>query len=61
MNQAKLVMAIFAIAGVLAIFSIGIAIAAGSVLGILGGIVLVIAIFGFAFKLKRKFRDKGLL
>ncbi|GEK32682.1 DUF5325 family protein [Kurthia sibirica] len=61
MNQAKLVMAILALAGILAMFSIGIAIAAGSVLGILGGIVLVIAIFGTGFTLKRKFRDRGLL
>lgn len=61
MNIAKVVMAIMALAGILAMCSIGYAIAVGNVLGILGGIVLVIAIFGYAFTMKRKFRERGLL
>ncbi|MGX9133530.1 DUF5325 family protein [Rummeliibacillus sp. JY-2-4R] len=61
MNRAKIVMAIFALAGLLAICSIGYAIAAGSFSGIIGGIVAVIVVFGLGFKTKRKFRDQGLL
>lgn len=54
-------MAIFAIAGILAMCSIGWAIAAGSISGIIGGIVAVFVVFGFAFKTKRQFRDQNLL
>lgn len=54
-------MAIFALAGILAMCSIGWAIAVGSVSGIIGGIVAVFVVFGLAFKTKRQFRDKGLL
>ncbi|WP_010301837.1 DUF5325 family protein [Kurthia senegalensis] len=61
MNKAKLVMAILAIAGVLSMFSIGVAVAYNSILGIVFSIVLVFAIFGYAFSLKRKFRERGLL
>lgn len=61
MNKAKLVMGIMALAGILSMCSIGIAIGMGSVLGALGGIVLVVAIFGYSFTMKRKFREQGLL
>ncbi|MGG0655963.1 DUF5325 family protein [Rummeliibacillus pycnus] len=61
MNKAKFVMAIFALAGVLAMCSIGWAIALGSTLGIIGGIIAVCVVFGLAFKTKRQFRDQGLL
>ncbi|MGM9966661.1 MULTISPECIES: DUF5325 family protein [unclassified Rummeliibacillus] len=61
MNKAKIVMAIFALAGILAMCSIGYAIAASSILGIIGGIIAVCVVFGLAFKTKRQFRDKGLL
>lgn len=61
MNKAKLVMAILAIAGVLSMFSIGVAVAYNSILGMILSIVLVFAIFGYAFSLKRKFRERGLL
>ncbi len=61
MNKAKIVMAILAIAGVLSMFSIGVAVAYNSILGMIFSIVLVFAIFGYAFSLKRKFRERGLL
>ncbi len=61
MNRAKIVMAIFALAGLLAICSIGYAIAAGSLMGIIGGVVAVCVVFGLGFKTKRKFREEGLL
>ncbi|MBQ0137786.1 MAG: DUF5325 family protein [Kurthia sp.] len=61
MNKAKLVMVIMALAAILSMCAIAYAIALGSVLGVLGGIVLVIAIFGYSFTMKRKFRERGLL
>lgn len=61
MNKAKLVMAVLALAGVLSMFSIGISVAEKSVFGVILGIVLVFAVFGYAFSLKRKFRERGLL
>lgn len=61
MNKAKIVMAIFALAGVLAMCSIGYAVAVSSISGIIGGIVAVCVVFGLAFKTKRQFRNKGLL
>ncbi|MBK3495415.1 DUF5325 family protein [Viridibacillus sp. YIM B01967] len=61
MKNAKFVMAVFALAAVLAMCSIGIAVAYNSLLGIIGGILLVCAIMGFGFKTKRQFREKGLL
>ena len=54
-------MAIFALAGILAMCSIGYAVAASNILGIIGGIVAVCVVFGLAFKTKRQFREKGLL
>lgn len=54
-------MAIFALAGILAMCSIGWAVAAGSIIGVIGGIVAVFVVFGLAFKTKRQFRDQGLL
>lgn len=59
--KAKIVMAIFALAGILAMCSIGYAIAAGSTFGAISGIVAVVVVFGLAFKTKRQFRDQGLL
>ncbi|MGE7621976.1 DUF5325 family protein [Viridibacillus sp. NPDC096237] len=61
MKNAKVVMAFFALAAVLAMCSIGIAVAFKSVLGIFGAILLVCAIMGYGFKTKRQFREKGLL
>ena len=61
MNKAKIVMAILALAGVLSMFSIGVAVAYNSIWGMIVSIVLVFGIFGYAFSLKRKFRDRGLL
>ncbi|MBM7698438.1 DUF5325 family protein [Kurthia huakuii] len=61
MNKAKLVMSVLALAGVLSMCSIGISVAEKSVFGVILGIVLVFAVFGYAFSLKRKFRERGLL
>ncbi|MGN5456291.1 hypothetical protein QI30_10965 [Kurthia sp. 3B1D] len=61
MNKAKLVMMVLALAGVLSMCSIGVAVAEKSVFGTILGIVLVVAVFGYAFSLKRKFRERGLL
>lgn len=61
MNKVKLIMAVMALAGLLAMCAIGYAIAIRNVLGALIGIVAVIAIFGVAFTLKSKFRKQGLL
>ncbi|WP_010286619.1 DUF5325 family protein [Kurthia massiliensis] len=61
MNKAKVVMALLALAGILSMCSIGVSIAEDSIFGAILGIVLVCAIFGYAFSLKRKFRERGLL
>ncbi|GLC87599.1 YlaF family protein [Lysinibacillus piscis] len=61
MNRAKFVMAIYALAAILAMCSIGYSVAAGSVLGIIAGIIAVCVVFMTAFKMKKKFRDQGLL
>ncbi len=54
-------MMVLALAGVLSMCSIGVAVAEKSVFGTILGIVLVVAVFGYAFSLKRKFRERGLL
>lgn len=61
MNRAKIVMGIYALAAVLAMCSIGYSVALGSWLGILAGIVATCVVFMTAFKMKRKFREQGLL
>ena len=61
MNKAKLVMFIFAVAAMLSMISIGYAIAAKTFLGAIGGLVALCAVMMIGFKMKRKFREQGLL
>lgn len=61
MNKAKTVMFIFAIAAMLSMISIGYAIAAQTFLGAIAGIVALFAVMWIGFKMKRKFREQGLL
>lgn len=61
MNKAKVVMFIFALAAMLSMMAIGYSIAAMSVIGIIAGIVALCAVMISGFKLKRKFRNQGLL
>ncbi|MEG0259502.1 MAG: DUF5325 family protein [Lysinibacillus sp.] len=61
MNRAKLVMAIYALAAILAMCSIGYSVAIASWVGILMGIIATCGIFVMAFKMKRKLREQGLL
>ncbi|HWL25565.1 MAG TPA: DUF5325 family protein [Ureibacillus sp.] len=61
MNLAKFVMFIFALAALLSMVSIGYAIAIKSIWAAILAIVALVAIFFLGFKMKRKFRDQGLL
>lgn len=61
MNKAKAVMFLFAAAAMLSMISIGYAIAAKTFLGVIAGIVAFGAVMGIGFKMKRKFREQGLL
>ncbi len=61
MNKAKIVMFIFAVAAILSMVSIGYAIAAKTLLGIIFGIIALCVIMMMGFKMKRKFREQGLL
>ncbi|MDM5332590.1 DUF5325 family protein [Ureibacillus composti] len=61
MNKAKVVMFIFALAAILSMMSIGYAIAAESILGAIAGVVALCVVMMSGFKMKRKFREQGLL
>ncbi|MFC5541392.1 MAG: YlaF family protein [Bacilli bacterium] len=61
MNKAKFVMLLFSIAALLSMVSIGYAIAIRSVPTIIACIVALCAVMGIGFRMKRKFREKGLL
>ena len=61
MNKAKFVMLIFALAAILSMVCIGYAIALKSILGAIGAIILLGIVMVMGFKMKRKFRTKGLL
>lgn len=61
MNKAKVVMFIMAIAAILSMMGIGYAIAARSILTAIACIIVMCFIFMTGFKLKRKFREAGLL
>ncbi|CAM5189044.1 putative protein OS=Ureibacillus acetophenoni OX=614649 GN=SAMN05877842_101334 PE=4 SV=1 [Ureibacillus acetophenoni] len=61
MNVAKFVMFIFALAAILSMVSIGYAIAIKSVWVSILAIVALCLVFFLGFKMKRKFRDQGLL
>lgn len=61
MNKAKVVMFIFALAAILSMMSIGYAIAVKSILGAIAGVVALCVVMMSGFKMKRKFREQGLL
>ncbi|MEC2308316.1 YlaF family protein [Bacillus atrophaeus] len=61
MKKIKWVLLLFAFAAVFSIMLIGVSIAEKSALGIIGSILLVCAIMGSGFTLKRKMREQGLL
>ncbi|MFJ8234500.1 DUF5325 family protein [Ureibacillus sp. NPDC094379] len=61
MNKAKVVMFIFALAAILSMMSIGYAIAVKSILGAIAGVVALCVVMMTGFKMKRKFREQGLL
>ena len=61
MNKAKLVMFIFAIAGMLSMLTIGYAIAAKTILGTIVALIALCIVMILGFKTKRKFREQGLL
>lgn len=61
MNKAKVVMFIMAVAAILSMVAIGYSIAARSILGVIVCIIVMCFIFMTGFKMKRKFRENGLL
>lgn len=61
MNKAKVVMFFFALAAMLSMISIGYAIAAETILGVIAGFVALCVVMMTGFKMKRKFREQGLL
>ncbi|AWE06537.1 hypothetical protein DCE79_03680 [Lysinibacillus sp. 2017] len=71
MNKAKVVMFFFALAAILSMLSMGISVSLIFMTGdkyettgfisTIVGFVVMCAIFDFAFKTKRKFREQGLL
>jgi hypothetical protein len=61
MNKAKTVMFIFALAAMLSMISIGYAIALKTILGAIAGLVALFVVMMVGFKMKRKFREQGLL
>ncbi|MCY8950352.1 YlaF family protein [Bacillus atrophaeus] len=61
MKKIKWVLLLFAFAAVFSIMLIGVSIAEKSSLGIIGSILLVCAVMGSGFTLKRKMREQGLL
>ncbi len=71
MNKAKVVMFFYALAAILSMLSMGISFSLVFMSGdkyetigfisVIVGLIVMCAIFGFAFKTKRKFREQGLL
>lgn len=61
MNKAKVVMFILAVAAILSMVGIGYSIATRSILGVIACVIVMCFIFMTGFKLKRKFREHGLL
>lgn len=61
MNKAKIVMFIFAVAAMLSMIFVGYAIAAKTAIGAIAGLVALCVVMMTGFKMKRKFRDQGLL
>lgn len=61
MNKAKVVMFILAVAAILSMVAIGYFISVRNILGIIASIIVMCFIFITGFKLKRKFREHGLL
>ena len=71
MNKAKIVMFFYALAAILSMMGMGVSFSlifmtgddyeVAGVIGAIVGFIVMCAIFGFAFKTKRKFKDQGLL
>ena len=71
MNKAKFVMFIYALAAILSMLSVGVFCSlifmtgdkyeTIGFIGVIVALIVMCAIFGMAFKQKRKFRDQGLL
>lgn len=71
MNKAKIVMFFYTLAAILSMMSMGIFFSlifmtgdkyeVAGIIGVIIGFIAMCAIFGLAFKTKRKFKDQGLL
>ncbi|APA02534.1 MULTISPECIES: YlaF family protein [Bacillus] len=61
MKKLNWLLLLFAFAAVFSMMLIGVSIAEKSAWGIIGSIVLVIAIMGSGFTVKKKMREQGLL
>ncbi|EMR07647.1 hypothetical protein C772_00663 [Bhargavaea cecembensis DSE10] len=61
MKNVQWVFILYALAALFSMIAIGFAIGVKSVLGIIGGIILLFVIMGMGFKTKKAMRDKGLL
>ena len=71
MNKAKVVMFFYTLAAILSMMSIGVSFSlifmtgdeyeVTGVISVIIGFIVMCAIFGLAFKTKRKFKDQGLL
>ena len=71
MNKAKVVMFFYTLAAILSMMSIGVSFSlvfmtgddyeVTGVISAIIGLIVMCAIFGLAFKTKRKFKDQGLL
>ncbi len=61
MKKIKWVLLLFAFAEAFRVMLMGVSIAEKSALGIIGSILLVCAVMGSGFTLKRKMREQGLL
>lgn len=59
MNQIKLPLLFFAIAGVICMMWTGIAVGQRSLFGIIASILALILVMGFGFKKKKKMRENG--
>lgn len=61
MNKAKIVMFLMAVAAILSMVGIGISISQRNIIAMIACIIVMCFIFMTGFKLKRKFREAGLL
>ncbi|WP_110112403.1 YlaF family protein [Bacillus sp. CGMCC 1.16541] len=59
MKNIKWIFVFYAIVATVSIMAIGIFVGEGSVLGVLGAIVALVAVMGFGFVTKKKMRERG--